>query len=611
MSERSRPADRTRWRRGAGRIAAGALAVGSLAAGCRGPAPVPLGAPVAADPANYSYAVYDNNDALLHTPIDHLHREIVDRRNRGQPAISDLYVLVHGWDFTIEEAFALYEGYRTAIEQRLVDIQRFDPAFQPWFIFVTWSSVSRPLSHGLRSVLPFPPPDLAEGAVQFADGLLFHLPSAWGESQDALRIAMGPPRRWRQVDLQGDPDAEYRARLQEGAARVATGQFGGFEIPLSLLIEELMHLQRSAFQPAPPPALHVVGHSFGGKLASLATYDAIQRTMARELARGEGIRTDPLLDSLVLIQPAMQVSEMFQELHLPHPAAVLAPHAGSLRHHFGDSRAAFRFEAASARIRSKVLVHNRLDSANGWVFGLGDLLLDHDAAARAQETLARAHERPLPPPRTFGQRVLTFPFDVADRLLQVAVRGTEIVVQTLISDVGAVADGLAEALGEMGEDAGDPVALGADLLTLPFAPILTQRSIGNRGFTRTRTLVSRFDPRAWLDGRAAEYLEGAAQVDADDLLAISATLGTPPSPAEHGRFHSADARKVWPGPLAGSWNALIPPGAHGDLRSPAPVTGPGPLVLSRRDRSMNLVYNLTRGPKLAREGSEPPAAPPR
>jgi hypothetical protein len=582
-----------------------ALVAIALAWSCSAPAPALPGGPAAADPANYSYAVYDNNDALLHTPIERLRREIEDRRRRGHPAISDLYVLVHGWDFTIEEAFALYEGYRNAIEQRLVDIQRFDPAFEPFFIFVTWSSVSRPLSNGLRSVLPFPAPDLAEGAVQLADGLLFHLPSAWGESQDALRIAMGPPIRWRQVDLQGDPDAEYRVALQEGAARVTSGQFRGFEIPLSLLLEELMHLQRSAFEPAAPPALHVVGHSFGGKLASLAAYDAVQRTMAREIARGEGICTDPLLDSLVLIQPAMQASEMYQELNLPHSPPALAPHEASLRRHFGESRAALCFDVAAARIRSKVLIHNRFDSANGWVFGLGDLLLDHDAAARAQETLARGHERPLPPPRSFAQRVVTFPFDVVDRLLQVAVRGSEIAVQTLISDVGAVADGLAEALGEMGEDAGKPAALAQDVLKLPVAPLLTQRSIGNRGFTRTRTLVSRFDPRNWLDARAARYLEASTPIDADDLLAISVTLGTPPSPSEQERYFVADARKVWPGPLPGYWSALVPPGAHGDLRSTEPVTGPGPVVLARRDRAMNLVYNLTRGPRLAREGSQP------
>lgn len=585
------------------------LAATILLPACKGPPLPPPAAPLAASdpaaPANYSYAIYDNNDALLHTPIEQLTREVVDRRARGQPPISDLYVLAHGWDFTVEEAFALYEGYRAAIAQRLAGIQRFDPAFQPWFIFVTWSSVARPLTHGLRSVLPFPPPDLAESATRIADGLVFHVPSAWGESQDALRIAMGPPSRWHAIDLAGDPDADYRAALEWSSARVAAGAFAGFEIPLSLLIEELMHLQRTAWAQARPPALHLVGHSFGGKLVSLAAYDAIQRTVARELARGEGLRSDPLIDSLVLIQPAMQASEMYWELHLPHDEAVLAPHEHALRRHLGEPRPALRFEAAAARIGTKVLIHDRQDSANGWVFGLGDLLLDHDAAARAQETLARPQERPVPPPRTFGQRVITFPFDLVDRTLQVVVRGAEILVQTAISDVGAVFDGLGESAADLGGHWDDPPALLKDLLSVPFAPILTQRSIGNRGFTHTRTLVSRIDPRNWLDAGAAEWLEGGQVVDADDLLAISATLGTPPSPEPGGRYLVADARKVWPGPLPGSWSAVIPPGAHGDLRSTARVVGPGPIGLSKRDRTMNLIYNLTRAPRLARDGSEP------
>ncbi|MSR46655.1 MAG: hypothetical protein EXS13_06275 [Planctomycetes bacterium] len=589
------------------RALGGAIALGL--ASCRAPPAGVLSAPATADPANYSYAIYDNNDALLHTPIEQLRREIADRRSNGQKPISDVYVLVHGWDFTLEEAFALYEGYRAAIEQRLVDIQRFDPDYQPWFVFVTWSSVSRPLTHGLRSVLPFPPPDLAEGATRLADGLLFHLPSAWGESQDAVRLAMGHPQRWSQVDLQGDGDFEYRRALEAGAARVASGTFAGFEIPVSLLIEELIHLQRSAWHPAPPPALHVVGHSFGGKLASLAAYDAIQRIAARELARGEGVRTDSLLDSLVLIQPAMQASEMYWELPLPMADEFLAPFESSLRRHAGAQWPSLRFEAAAARIGTKVLVHSRHDSANGWVFGVGDLLLDHDAAARAQETMARAQERPLPPPRTFSQRLITFPFDLADRLLQVVVRGTEIVVQTVISDVGAVFDGLAESAEEIGSDVGDPPALLVDLLKVPFSSIMTQRSIGNRGFTRPRSLVSRIDPRTWLDGSAGAWLESSQTIDADEFLALSATLGTPPSPEPGGRYFVADARKVYVGSLPGSWNDIIPPGAHGDLRSTDVLIGPGPIALSKRDRTMNVVYNLTRGPRLARGATDPATLP--
>jgi len=569
--------------------------------GCKGPAVGPSTLPLPADDSNYSYAVYDDTDALIHSPIEHLEREIADRAARGEKPISDLYVLVHGWDFTVEEAFALYESYRTAIRWRLDAIQRFDPDYQPWFVFVIWSSVSRPLTSTLRSVLPFPPPDLAEGATSLVDRVAFHLPSAWGESQDAARLAMGPPLRWSRVDLANDGHEEYVAALEHGAASVANGGFRGFEIPVSLLLEELIHLQRTAFGLA-PPALHVVGHSFGAKLASLAAYDAIQRITARELARGEGIGAAPLLDSLVMILPAMQATEMYWELPLELEPAVVAAHEGAFRQPRFASRPALRFERAAARIATKVLIHSKHDSANGWVYGLGDVLLDHDAAARAQEMLARESERPLPPPRTVGQRILGFPFDLADRTLQVVVRGGAIVVQTVISDVGAIWDGLVESGGDMVDDCDDPLALLADVAKLPLSPLLTQRSIGNRGFTRPRSTVSRLDARTWLDDGANEFLEGSQKIDADDLMALSVTLGTPPSPETPDRYFVGDARKLYPGPLPGALSDIVPPGAHGDLRSTDVIEGPGPIRLAKRDRTMNLLYNVTRGPRLARGG---------
>lgn len=585
-----------------------ALLLAPLGAACKGPSSGPLQVPLPPDEANFSYAVYDDTDALLDTPIVPLEHEIADRARRGAPPISDIYVLVHGWDFTVEEAFALYEGYRNTIRWRLPEIQKFDPSYQPWFVFVIWSSVTRPLTNALRSVLPFPPPDLVEGAATVVDRVVFHVPSAWGESQDAVRLAIGPPLRWTSVELGRDGHAEYREALERGAARVDGGGFRGFEIPVSLLLEELMHVADAHVDPAPRPSLHVVGHSFGGKLASLAAYDAVQRTTARELARGGPIRCDPLIDSLILILPAMQASEMYSEVPLELPPERVDELGSSLRRLPLSDDVALRFEAAAARIGTKVLIHSKEDSANGWVYGLGDLLLDHDAAARAQRMLAREQERPLPPKRTFGQRLITFPFDVADRTLQVVARGAAIVLQTAASDVGAVADGLVESGEEIVRDSDEPAAVLIDLLKVPFAPLYTQRSIGNRGFTRPRSLLSRLDPRTWLDAGAAQWLEGSQRIDADDLLALSVTLGTPPC-SEEGRYFVGDARKLYTGPLGGRVSELIPPGAHGDLRSSTIVVGPGPVALSKRERTLNLVYNLTRGPKLARGPGHPAPSP--
>lgn len=116
--------------------------------------------------------------------------------------------MTHGWNFTLEESFALYEGYRTALQPLLTEVQAVDAGFQPFFIFVAWNSVTRPTSDVVRSVLPFQAYDWMTWPFEVVDTVAFHFPSSWGESQDAMRIALGAPIRWHQFD----PRLEQRAR---------------------------------------------------------------------------------------------------------------------------------------------------------------------------------------------------------------------------------------------------------------------------------------------------------------------------------------------------------------------------------------------------------------
>ncbi len=594
MAATERGRERRRW---LGRAAAAVLAVASLAA-CTTPprANVPALTIVG---GNYAYAVYDNNDALLHSPFDALESEIKSRQEHAGRPITDIFVLIHGWDYTVEESFGFYEGYRSAIEYHLAKVHRFDPDFEPYFIFVVWSSVTRPLSDILRSLLPWTPPRFATDSCRAIDDVAFRIPSAWGESQDAVRLAMGPPLRWEQFDLRSNAHDDFQLAIDEGVKRAASGEFVGFEVPVSLLLEELMYVRDHAFTKHLPPALHVVGHSFGAKLGALAVNDALQRTMARELvANNDPTATNDLIDSLVLVSPAMEACELYWELPLELSDAVKERHRDALRDRWLEERVGLRFEAIECRIGSKVLIYSKYDSANGWVFGLGDSLLDHDAAARAQTLLARDHERPVPPERTLPQKVITFPLDVADRILQVTVRGIAIGLQTAISDTGALFDGVGETVVEMGKDWPDPVGLAGDLLKLPFSPLYVQRAIGNKGFYRPRSTVLGWDPRSWLDDRARDYLEGSQPVSAEEFLASTVALGTPPC-AEGECFLECNARKVFTGSWQGGLSEIIPPGAHGDMRSTDPIVGPGGIELTKRERTMNFIYNVTRGTRLA------------
>jgi len=564
---------------------------------------------------NYSYAVYDARDSLLHTPIDHLRREMTERAKGGVRAISDVFVLTHGWNFTVEESFELYEGYRHSLEPMLDQLRTHDPGFEPYFIYVVWSSVSRPVTDAVRSVLPWTPPAWIEGTTRAVDALAFHFPSNWGESQDASRIALGPPARWDDYRPERDPAAptEYARAIDEGLARAAKRGFRGFDAPLSVLIGELIRIRRGEAPAGPAgPRLHVVGHSFGGKLASLATYDAVTRAAADELVRpatpGAPAGGAALVDSLIMILPAMQVSEMFWELDLDLPDAELATlrDQGLLRKTGPVDSTSLRFDLLARRIGTKALVYSKHDSANGWLFAIGDFIIDHDAIAEAQKEVIRwrpldrlvygDEERPW-----WGQAVAA-PFAAIYGTVQLAGRATYAVLGTVFSDLSALLDGPVAQCGEIVHDWPNVPHMLADVALLPISPLTVQRSAGNQGLRHVRARASLFNLWTWLDDDAVEWLEDSRRINSDQFLALSSAPGAAIEPPLGEHYAVCDAKQVYDGALANSpaWIGAIanfvPPGAHGDVRSMDAVGDPAhPDGLEKRLRTFLFVYNLTRG----------------
>ncbi|MCZ6794085.1 MAG: hypothetical protein O7J95_10795 [Planctomycetota bacterium] len=532
---------------------------------------------------NYSYAVYDASNRLIHSPIENLRREL-ERRDRPDDAgpsrglpVSDVYVVCHGWNFTIEESAELFENYRISLEPWIDRIKQGDPSFEPYFIFVTWGSVSRPISDALSSVSPFDLPVSLGSSAKVADAVTFHLPSNWGETTDAFRLALGDRDRWtydpRTYDL-APGSSEYRRLRDEARAGTAEREFDGYDIPVSTLLDELIRIKCGGSSSRDRFRLHAIGHSFGGKLVALAVFDAIARIVLAHDARsndGEPVGflgREHHVDSLLLIDPAMKVAEMYFPPDVPADRGLLGTLIGT-----ADASAGFR--RVAEHVRKKALVFSHHDSANGWLFGVSQLLLRY-------ETLSE-HSYFVPESRAFGISWLSFSYKLVSSLVLTAVANAAAVVVEPIDAIVATAesDGWMEGL--------------RNFASIPFSPIGAQRSMGNCGFRRIRFFSGALNLRnPWITKETRDYLNSPTAATADEFKKLT-EFGSAPV-REAGPFYAYDASAVYNGYVAATGtlvgsvlNQVLPHKAHGDVRSYDEVDG-----ISKRVRTFNFLYNFTR-----------------
>ena len=348
----------------------------------------------------HAFAVYDDANRLIRSPIEELRAELARRGcdpggdcSGDRLPISDVYVLAHGWNYKLDESTQLWEGYRHSFERELEQLRKKDPTFSPFLIFVTWSSVTRPISDAVSSISPYDVPGPLRFATGWLDAILFHLPSNWGETQDAFTIALG---RWNRRVFDASADlcrSEYSSALLRADSEAANQALSGYDVPVSVLLDELVRIKRSLVRPF---RVHAVGHSYGAKIASLATFDATARLLLRDPAPPECASTpdgapedaarDTLIDSLVLIQPAIKVQEMYDTLQLK-PSAPSSGMLESLERSVSpltSDRDFIDFRRLAEAIPRKAIVFSRHDSANGWVFGLSQLVLDYEAIFRTR-----------------------------------------------------------------------------------------------------------------------------------------------------------------------------------------------------------------------------------
>jgi hypothetical protein len=580
-----------------------ALTVALCASACASSPPLSIEAVQPPLGARYAYAVYSSSSLLVQSPIETL-RDSMARRSdecveaaaaRGTNPITDVFVLSHGWNFLLDESLSLYEGYRTGADFDLREVHAKDPCYEPFFIFVSWSSVTRPATEALKSVSPYALGPWITAPARVLDTVVFHLPSNWGETQNAFDIALGdrpreaPPAKRVEVFV-GQPDEDaartvdampdgvpadapdvaqapgpwaappptlYRTVMERSSREALTSQFYGRDIPVSALVEELirMKLGPRGFR------LHTIGHSYGAKLISLATLDAVARSQI-ELSRGESYR---YVDSMLLFNPAMKVGEMYRPF----------------LYRDADGRAAYpELPEVAASIGRKGIVYTRNDSANGWVYAVSQFLVNNESLGNP-----RAVESP-----DWLMGVLDLPEKI--------VRTT---AMTVYADVWSVAMAPLQMVREVARQQRTDVLgqLGA-VLSLPLYAFEVHQAMGNRGLRRARD-TSRYDPLApaWLTPTALEMIEREHDYAPAFLLESSedyADAALPLREPDANVFHTFDAADVYtgcfgmslPAPARAACN-MIPPGAHGDLRAYDRVGD-----RQKRQRTLRFIYNFTR-----------------
>jgi hypothetical protein len=252
---------------------------------------------------NYTFAIYNGDHRLLTHPVEDLLAEMKWRKALHKPSISDVYLISHGWDYTLPLAIANYHNYLERIDQFIRD-KKPPSGFQPYFIFVTWTSTTRPTTNMAKAILPFGMDSAAEPFTNLIDKIPLHFLSAWKQSLNASQNALGPhyPNDYLDRDWEENAYGYFNTNLIRDADAIM-----GEDVPVSALLYRLIrqkqippdapaHAGKDCQAPDPldpgddvcvsmaQTRLHLVGHSYGAKLVTIAGMEATRRWMLESIA---------------------------------------------------------------------------------------------------------------------------------------------------------------------------------------------------------------------------------------------------------------------------------------------------------------------------------------
>jgi hypothetical protein len=293
---------------------------------------------------DHVFAFYNDDNLLIGDALGDI--ESLIKKSAANP-YTDIYVVSHGWNFTMADALATYESYLRACDRVLREPNP-SRRVRPLLVLIGWSSVTRPVSETANSLLPFGLDEAISIPTSYVDSFAFHLPSAWKQSLNAMANALG----------HGFPDDYLRTPPDETRiiSRSVSGSLPGLDVPVSSLLHRLMVWNDQArLGGGDRVRLHCVGHSYGAKLMLLASMESLRRFehTVREPRSG--------IDSLTLFSPAFHPSEA--------------------RYRTGGITQEAYFERSPGdlleRIPRKALIYSSYDSTLGLTYELSQLPLNN------------------------------------------------------------------------------------------------------------------------------------------------------------------------------------------------------------------------------------------
>ncbi len=358
--------------------------------------------PGSAASPGFAYAIYNGDDKLINDPLADFDLQARAGAAAQRP-ITDVYVLVHGWNYTVPEAISNYQQYLDGMRAAGMPGGR---ERNPFLLLVSWSSISRPVQESVKSLFMYDIDRILLGPAKVIDEVVFHLPSAWNQALHAFELAAG---------RQASSAYFGRAYADMPYAGWSERQRGR-DVPLAFLLFELTRWRGAG---VPPFRVHVIGHSYGAKAACIATIEAVRRQYEEHAASGlrsgmpgyaQGValygaevmsrlappieldqlraaRTTPgnRIESLVLFNPAFHPRELWYlgAARAPWRGGSAVDHLSAALSVSGEADDDYR-TLALRQVPRKLLVFSNSDAATGDGFNLSQITCSNAHAQMTQ-----------------------------------------------------------------------------------------------------------------------------------------------------------------------------------------------------------------------------------